>query len=330
MEEVKLTDLKEHPFFRNMLIFNANRSMELFYSAIAEGKTVHDNPVLQLLDAMIERDAFHSTLPENLCLYRARSITTAEHFRKGISQKEDGTFSGFDESNSVEAPLHSTQSARANIKGMSYLYLAEDPYTACAEIRPVNNSFVSLATFKLLKPAFIIDLKTNQAVSEFSDIEEDLQCSVAEMITNIMFRFATPAIDDSIYASTQFISDYFRKAGFDGIRFQSAMSGGTNITLFNSHHSRIQFQSSRVLAVHSQHLNIMDLDNGETISSPVEHVMDEEYYSRSCKELADIIDRVNRRLSEEKAESEEKRTIEAFQEKMIYGCPYQQTCKSER
>ena len=146
MEEVKLTDLKEHPFFRNMLIFNANRSMELFYTAIAEGKTVHDNPVLQLLDAMIERDAFHSTLPENLCLYRARSITTAEHFRKGISQKEDGTFSGFDESNSVEAPLHSTQSARANIKGMSYLYLAEDPYTACAEIRPVNNSFVSLAT----------------------------------------------------------------------------------------------------------------------------------------------------------------------------------------
>ena len=329
MEEVKLTDLKEHPFFRNMLIFNANRSMDRFYSAIAEGKTVHDNPVLQLLDAMIEREVFHSTLPENMRLYRARSITTAEHFRKGISQKEDGTFSGFDEANSVEAPLHSTQSARANIKGMSYLYLAEDPYTACAEIRPVNNSFVSLATFELLKPAFILDLKTNQTVSDFSDIEEDLQCSVAEMITNIMVRFATPAIDGSIYASTQFISDYFRKAGFDGIRFQSAMSGGTNITLFNSHHSRIHFINSRVLAVHSQHLNIMDLNNGETIPSPVDHVMEADYYSQSRNELTGIIDRVKRRVSEERAESEEKKRIEHFQEKMIYGCPYKQACKSE-
>lgn len=330
MEEVKLTDFKEVPFFRSMLIFNANRNMDLFYSAVAEGKAVHDNPVLRLFDAMIERSAFHRTLPENMHLYRARSITTADHFRKGISRKEDGTFNGFDEANSVEAPLHSTQSARANIKGMSYLYLAEDPYTACAEIRPANNSFVSLATFELLKPAYILDLKTNQPVSDFSDVEKELQCSVAEMITNLMMRFATPAIDDSIYASTQFVSDYFRKAGFDGIRFQSAMSGGTNITLFNSHHSRIQFQSSRVLAVHSQHLNIMDLDNGETIPSPVEHNMETDYYSRSCNELASIIDKVKRRVSLEKAESEKKRTIEEFQEKMIYGCPYQQECKSGR
>jgi hypothetical protein len=150
------------------------------------------------------------------------------------------------------------------------------------------------------------------------------------MITNIMVRFATPAINDSIYASTQFISDYFRKAGFDGIRFQSAMSGGTNITLFISHHSRVRFINSRVLAVHSQHLNIMDLDNGETIQSPVEHTMEAEYYSQSCNELKGIIDRVKRSITEEKAEAEERRKIEQFQERMIYGCPYEQGCKSGR
>ena len=75
MEEVKLTDFKEVPFFRSMLIFNANRNMDLFYSAVAEGKAVHDNPVLRLFDAMIERSAFHRTLPEHMHSYYQNFIS---------------------------------------------------------------------------------------------------------------------------------------------------------------------------------------------------------------------------------------------------------------
>ncbi|MBR3018743.1 MAG: hypothetical protein IKH57_16955 [Clostridia bacterium] len=77
MEEVKLTDLMEHPFFHRMLVFNANRNMELFYSAINAGKPVHDNPAIKVLDAMIEHDIFHDVLPEKMCLYSARSIILA-------------------------------------------------------------------------------------------------------------------------------------------------------------------------------------------------------------------------------------------------------------
>ncbi len=298
MENINLADLKDHPFFHYLLTLGARQEMEKFYSNIANGESVYNSPVIKLLDAIISRKTFRMDLPRGTMLYRARAIVRYDQFKMGIDQKNDGTFSGYNEQNSIEAPLHKTPEARANIKGMSYLYLAEDKYTACAEIRPANNSFVSVATFKTLKKASLIDLTikkliANKDMSEFSDIEEKLQLSVAEMAASIMRRFATPAIDTSIYASTQFISDYFRKAGVDGIQFQSAMSGGTNISLFNSHNSRIKFVKSQIVAVYSQFLNIIDMDYGSIIDSPIDSTINPNYFENTKEELGEIIHRVH-------------------------------------
>lgn len=185
--------------------------------------------------------------------------------------------------------MFTTDGARANIPGMSYLYLAEDPYTACSEIHPANHQFVSLAEFELLKESKLFDLKTNRSVPVDIEVINELQISPAVLMTAIMNHFATPAIDGSIYRTTQYLSDYIRKAGYDGIRFQSSTSGGTNITLFNSHRSRIKYLESRVVLVHSSHYNIVDLNNNILFDPPVDDGWQESFFEEAKEELKSII-----------------------------------------
>lgn len=47
--------------------------------------------------------------------------------------------------------------------------------------------------------------------------------------------FSRPVINDENYYSTQYICEYIKHLGFDGIRFKSSLdSNGKNYVLFNS------------------------------------------------------------------------------------------------
>lgn len=301
-QPMNLYDMKDHPVVQNLLINNGLRAFNEFVKLIhgkdLDNQKLDESIFAQALDAVISdsEETFHVLLPVGMNLYRCRKIESSQKIVKGkisaeMTREKVFLSSGYNEAESKEPPLFKPSAQRANIAGISYLYLAEEPYTACAEIRPDNHSYVSVAKFSLLKEARIIDLRTNQRVSAFEDFEREHDLSIAALITAVMQFFGTPNIEDSIYPVTQYVADYIRKAGFDGVRYQSAMSGGSNITLFNCHRSRVKFVDSKIVLVHSQHLNIVDLENGKLIPSAVDESWKVEDLNNARGELIRIINR---------------------------------------
>ena len=107
---------------------------------------------------------------------------------------------GFDAFDSKEPPLGIPMSARNNIDGVSYLYLTEDEYTACSEIRPSPNSCISLASFELMRDINVIDFTNSQkSVIDFLYLHDTLDITPAIMMTRIMSKFSEYKEDETVY-----------------------------------------------------------------------------------------------------------------------------------
>lgn len=299
----KLHEMKSHPIFRQILTFNAKKAVEDFAELLKQekisNKELKETIVLQALDELICNNVgtFHYDYDPGTVLYRSRIITDAKNVAEGnirVEMKNNQFYcSGFDEPNSTEPPLFKTRAARNNIDGVSYMYLAEDPYTACAEVRPHNHSLVSLSKFILNKPVTVIDFKDDHGVSEFEDFEEKHDLLVAPLFTSIMRYYAIPFLDPSIYRVTQFITDYIRKAGFSGIRYQSSISAGTNLTLFNCHKSIISFESSELILSNSIEYHFVGLNDGQEIKCEKELKWNPQNLTAARKEIYDLVLRAN-------------------------------------
>lgn len=277
-KESMMTYLQQSETRRACYIFT-----ELIQSKNFTNKDVEDSFVIKVLDEIIadKTGVFHFVLEKNTEVFRARIIDNDDlnTNKTGISADylDDGSFysTGFDKYGSKEAPIGIPPAARNNIAGMSYLYLAEDPYTACAEIRPINCSYVSLATFQAKKDIHLLNfVHHNTDISKYLPLEErikalpnGLNVSLSELFTWLMgiFYRSVDVEKPENYIASQIISDYIRKTGLDGIRYLSSMSGGTNITIFNSHESIIAFKSSKLVYVPSQKFDIIDLNSGGKI-----------------------------------------------------------------
>ena len=240
-------------------------------------KILEETVIFQILKIILDENtkSFHKTLSAGTQLFRCRELDGHKgnkYSEDGITVTKDGSgkfiSTGFDSYNSKENPFGKFGAGRVNLSGMAYLYLAEEEYTACAEIKPLNETLISLATFELKKDVSVIDLKTDTSYSEFLELAEKTHVDMKELLTWIMRRFCIPVKDSEDYYITQVISDYIRRAGYDGIRFQSAMSGGTNVTLFNCHESYVQFVSSRLVCVPETQIRILDLNSGNRIKNP--------------------------------------------------------------
>ena len=140
----------------------------------------------------------------------------------------ENPFLGYSESNSFVPPNNlSIGDGRANPSMIKYLYTAESQYTAMAEVRPFLHDKVSIAEIRVENSLVICDLSMYQN-EKLLEIEKYL-------LLKIMFMFSTPINNDSRdYIPTQYISEYIKNLGFDGIRFNSSLhSGGKNITVYN-------------------------------------------------------------------------------------------------
>ena len=264
--------------------FYARQICGQFEKLISDGKfsnkDIEENPVFKALELMIgdAKGTFFYTIEPGTSLFRAREIKRSDDWNRkktGIyAGDKDGTFStkGFDKYGSKEAPIGIPPSGRSNIAGMSYLYLAEDQYTACAEIRPIQRSVISIAEFIPQKPLHVIDLSEDKITNDYLKYEEDLiispdqkKPSITAIMTWIMNQFARPVSNDSIYILSQLLADYIRKAGFDGVRYLSSTTRGKNVTIFNSHESYIRFKRSKLVLNHSLDYNIIDIETGKHI-----------------------------------------------------------------
>lgn len=190
---------------------------------------------------------FHTELIDkkrlkDYCMNISKEITVGkERFYRGrISHNTNG----YTPSEMGAPPKGIATAGRANSAGISRLYLTNDRTTTFHEIRAAEYDYVTIGTFKLLKPLKIVDLKQ---ISQISPFGEDVDCTALAINREHLLRInqemsKTMRRGDSQldYLPTQYISDFIMSITddsgnpvFDGIEYQSVMhSKGSNFAIF--------------------------------------------------------------------------------------------------
>ena len=130
-------------------------------------------------------------------------------------------------------------------KGNPVLYLASNPNTAMAEMRPWVGSRVTLAKFVMTRDCRVVDCFHNTTESwNFEPIgapgevtvEPDAQTIGLGVWGDIGMAFSRPVASDQIieYVPTQLLARELKQEGYDGIAYKSLLvGGGINIVLFD-------------------------------------------------------------------------------------------------
>jgi hypothetical protein len=125
---------------------------------------------------------------------------------------------------------------RANSKGIPVIYLADDVPTAVAEVRPWVGAYVSVGTFRIVRPVRIVNLDAGAKGRKFYSQEPDADEREQAVWADVDRAFSTPvnpSDDLADYAPTQIVAEVFRTRGLDGIAYRSALGSGQNVALFD-------------------------------------------------------------------------------------------------
>lgn len=267
---------------------------------IEEFEIYSDNFILKTLDKIIfdiEKEQFIKTLKKGEILFRARKVDVEDMNppSKGIwgcmndCEESGGKLlftTGYDEDNSKECPLGKGGEGRNNIKGMSFLYLAEDKETSCSEIDTTIRDVISVAEFEVEQDLKVIDFMTDDKKFDLK-LNDEYHISFGLLISQLMFDFCKPTSDKKEYFVTQVIADHIRKAGFDGIMYRSFYTGKANYTIFNSHKSKIKYNNSSLFIYEYVDKYFFDCNENKQISSSQEKNKNET--AQRVLELAKII-----------------------------------------
>lgn len=164
--------------------------------------------------------------------YRARLLSPTNYKDLKIETNEQGdkNLLALTESKMKSPPKGDASSGRANPAGISYLYLASNPQTACAEVRPISADLISVMPFVIKHDTKVVNL-----------VSVEKGCRSSEeyyFIEKVMTAFMLPTREqnDIEYAPTQFIASYLQNKGFDGIKygtFSDNNPSSFNLVLFD-------------------------------------------------------------------------------------------------
>lgn len=220
-----------------------------------KNRNPQDSRVLELLKDISTNP--ERTLTRKTYLYRCRIIKEPNQINKIPG------FYGFDAKQSfVPSPMQS-KDLRANYRYIPYLYCANHPYTAIMEIRPRINSMCSVATiivdedFRLLD--FTIQNKPSKMTGTKQNLFADLSCLFSKPITSE---------DDTLdYIPTQYIAEYAKNLGYDGIMFTSSLTPEINsssldrfnVVVFN--YAKCSVLKSNVFSITNTYVDCQQIDD---------------------------------------------------------------------
>lgn len=131
---------------------------------------------------------------------------------------------------------------RANPPGIPYLYLGSIPETAAAEVRPHTGEVACVANFEIKAPLTAVDLRNPRklvspfllgSTSAIGQLRADI--TFLERLGDELTRPVLPrgaAID---YIPSQYLCEFIKKKGYDGVVYRSSVSAGINLALFDPH-----------------------------------------------------------------------------------------------
>lgn len=210
-----------NPKYLSQYSILGTNSWEDFVNEIKSNNRFHTNILnTDILKSLLQ--ATSETFRENHPFFRARIWTNNEGFEK----------------NEMGAPPPNKASAgRANAEGISCLYLADSEKTTLHETRAGLYDNTTVGTFILKQDIEIIDLMKIDKISPFGFNDIDIIASNLEHLKKIGDEISRPLRkhDSRLdYLPTQYICDYIKSIGYDGIKYKSTMhKTGINFAIFN-------------------------------------------------------------------------------------------------
>jgi hypothetical protein len=129
---------------------------------------------------------------------------------------------------------------RANPAGIPYLYLGSTQATAISEIRPHIGEVACVADFKAPDGLKLVDLRRpRRMVSPFllGDSEDvgrlRSELPFLERLGDELTRPVVPQSAAIDYIPSQYLCEFIKKCGYDGVIYRSSVSDGINLALFD-------------------------------------------------------------------------------------------------
>ena len=163
------------------------------------------------------------TYKEGTCFFRARISPDAN---------------GFVNEEMFAPPVGKRTAGRVNPDGIGVLYLSTDDKTVLNETRVTAYDYVTIGTFKNIKPLKIVNISEISRVSPFL-YDEDFEKYALnrEVFQDMAYEIAKPVRrNDSPleYLPTQYIAEFVKSEGYDGVEYESTLrKGGVNLALFD-------------------------------------------------------------------------------------------------
>lgn len=136
-------------------------------------------------------------------------------------------------------PPHLAGHGRANPAGIPYLYLGSTEGTAVSEVRPHTGDLACVAEFTV--PSLrVVDLRNPRTQvspfilsdsSEISQLRADLP--LLERLGEELTRPVLPRGAAFEYTPSQYLCEFIKTRGFDGVIYRSSIGDGINLALFD-------------------------------------------------------------------------------------------------
>ena len=154
-------------------------------------------------------------------------------------------------------PKRTASHGRANPAGIPYLYLGSTQTAAISEIRPHTGEIACVADFRTPHDLKLVDLRRpRKMVSPFmladaediSRMRSDLP--FLERLGDELTRPVVPQAAAIDYTPSQYLCEFIKKCGYDGVIYRSSVSDGINLALFDPTRAQsgvvTQYQVTRV------------------------------------------------------------------------------------
>ncbi len=199
----------------------------------------------EFVDEIKTKNRYHSKLVnfgilEKYCSFIRKKYKTGDCFyRARISDSR-----GFPVAEMSAPPAGKSSEGRANARGITCLYVANDIDTTLHEVRAGVFDYVTVGTFQLKRDITIVDLKALNTISPFIEGLDFIDHAInKQYLEKLNFEMSRPLrrSDSTLdYIPTQYIVDFIKSIEhdgapeYDGIEYNSTTNpGGFNLAIFN-------------------------------------------------------------------------------------------------
>lgn len=135
-------------------------------------------------------------------------------------------------------PEGNSSQGRANPIGISYLYVASEISTAISEIRPHKGDTVTVVKIKLPSSFRLLDIRNpKNTVSPFEYSDNALETlykdlDLLERFGEELSRPVLPREANIEYVPSQYLTEFIKRSGFQGLLYKSSVGMGYNVVIF--------------------------------------------------------------------------------------------------